>query len=114
MLPVLTGDGDYSRDVSGNDNEERQNEHADETERRVQLLLPWLCVESECHALVEVFVEWPFLHVEDHQLQTKIILRNCSESSLLFRKGGVRFQVLTAAVTVLWVVASCGLVQVMR
>jgi hypothetical protein len=65
---ILTGDGDDCGDVRGHQDEEWQYEHAHEAESGVQLFLPWLRIKPEGHALVEVFIERPLLHVEDHQL----------------------------------------------
>jgi hypothetical protein len=67
-LEILTGDGDHCGDVRGDQDKKWKQEHADQTECGVELLLPRLRVESEGHALVELFVERPFLHMKDHQL----------------------------------------------
>jgi len=65
---ILTGDGDHCGDVRGDQDKKWKHEHADQAECGIQLFLPKLCVESECHALVEFFVERPLLHMKDHQL----------------------------------------------
>jgi hypothetical protein len=53
--------------------------------------LPRLRVESECHALVEFFVERPLLHMKNHQLQNQHVSLSYAIRCLLTWSMQTRF-----------------------
>lgn len=70
-METLTRNGEKCWHVGGDQNEEWTDEHEEEAETAVQLLLPWFRVETVGDTLVEVLNERTFLNVKYHHLKCR-------------------------------------------
>lgn len=65
---ILTSDRDDGGDVCHDEDQQRENEHEDQAQSRVELFLPCLGVEAVSYALRKFLDERSTRHVKYHQL----------------------------------------------